>query len=108
MKKKDTAIVLAIFLGGFGVHRFYLGRHISGVLYLVFCWTFIPLILAFFEAAMYFFMSQEAWDLRFNEGAPTKKCPQCAELIQRTAKKCRHCGSKVEQSETGGGEDCAA
>lgn len=26
---------------------------------------------------------------------PTRKCPQCAELILREAKKCKHCGAAV-------------
>lgn len=41
--------LLAIFLGGFGIHRFYAGKPISGVLYLLFCWTFIPTIISFIE-----------------------------------------------------------
>ncbi|KGJ71751.1 hypothetical protein GY21_20100 [Cryobacterium roopkundense] len=28
-KSMQTTYLLAIFLGGFGVHRFYLGRHVS-------------------------------------------------------------------------------
>jgi TM2 domain-containing membrane protein YozV len=49
--KKDstTAILLALFLGGFGVHHFYLGQLIAGVCYLLFFWTFIPAILALIE-----------------------------------------------------------
>jgi TM2 domain-containing membrane protein YozV len=49
--KKDstTGIVLALFLGGFGAHHFYLGKAGLGVLYVLFCWTFIPAIIALFE-----------------------------------------------------------
>lgn len=51
-QKKDTTIyvMLALFLGGFGVHHFYLGRTTPGVLHLVFCWTFIPAILSIAHA----------------------------------------------------------
>lgn len=50
-KSKTTAILLAIFLGALGIHRFYLGRK-NGLLYLglfiIFCWTvFVPIILEF-------------------------------------------------------------
>ena len=57
MKDKTTAGVLALFLGGFGVHKFYLGRGVAGGLYLLFFWTFIPAFVAFFEALGFFFMN---------------------------------------------------
>lgn len=41
--------ILAAFLGGIGVHKFYAGKIGSGILYLIFCWTFIPSIIAFIE-----------------------------------------------------------
>jgi len=55
--KKDTVIgvVLAVFLGHFGVHKFYLGENGWGVVYLLFCWTGIPTILGWIEA---FFMPE--------------------------------------------------
>lgn len=48
-KSSTTAIVLGLFLGGVGAHRFYMGQVGLGVLYLVFCWTFVPAIVAFIE-----------------------------------------------------------
>jgi TM2 domain-containing membrane protein YozV len=50
--KKDptAAVLLALFLGGLGIHKFYLGQAGLGVLYLIFCWTGIPSIVAFIEA----------------------------------------------------------
>ena len=41
--------ILAILLGSFGIHRFYAGKVVSGIFYLLFCWTFIPGIIAFVE-----------------------------------------------------------
>ncbi|MCD0471426.1 TM2 domain-containing protein [Flavobacterium sp. JAS] len=49
MKSKLTATLLTFFLGGIGIHKFYLGQSTQGVIYLLFCWTFIPAILAFFS-----------------------------------------------------------
>ncbi len=46
-------ILLALFLGGFGIHHFYLRRTGLGILYVCFCWTPIPWILGFIEC---FFM----------------------------------------------------
>jgi TM2 domain-containing membrane protein YozV len=48
-----VGVLLALFLGGFGIHHFYLRRTGLGILYLVFSWTPIPWILGFIEC---FFM----------------------------------------------------
>jgi TM2 domain-containing membrane protein YozV len=48
-----VGILLALFLGTFGVHHFYLRRTGLGILYCVFCWTGITTILGFIEC---FFM----------------------------------------------------
>ena len=49
-KNPTTAVVLALFLGGLGIHKFYLGQTGLGIAYLLFCWTSIPSIIAFIEA----------------------------------------------------------
>ncbi|MBR6000906.1 MAG: TM2 domain-containing protein [Oxalobacter sp.] len=46
---KAIYCVLAFFLGGLGIHKFYAGRTLKGILYLVFCWTGIPAIIALIE-----------------------------------------------------------
>src|SRR5258707_6607558 len=48
-----AGVLLAIFLGGLGIHRFYLGETVPGILYLVFSWTGIPTIIGWVEC---FFM----------------------------------------------------
>ena len=48
-----VGILLALFLGAFGVHHFYLRRTGLGILYCCFCWTGIPSFLGFIEC---FFM----------------------------------------------------
>ncbi len=47
---KVAYVLLAFFLGGIGFHKFYAGRVFAGIMCLLFCWTFIPCIVAFFEA----------------------------------------------------------
>ena len=47
---KVAYVVFALLLGGLGIHKFYSGKIGMGILYLVFCWTFIPAIVAFIEA----------------------------------------------------------
>ncbi len=48
-----VGILLALFLGSFGLHHFYLRRTGLGILYLCFCWTTIPGFLGVIEC---FFM----------------------------------------------------
>lgn len=66
MKEKNTAGILALFLGGFGVHKFYLNRPFQGLIYFICCWTFIPSILSFFEAITYFLNTKEWFDQKYN------------------------------------------
>lgn len=58
-KSRIVAALLAFFLGGFGIHKFYLGRIGWGIVYLLFCWTFIPSIVAFIEFIIYLCTSDE-------------------------------------------------
>ncbi|SQD02762.1 Tfp pilus assembly protein, major pilin PilA [Escherichia coli] len=58
-KSRMTAALLAFFLGGLGAHKFYLGKVGQGFLYLIFCWTFIPAIVAFIEFFIYLCTSDE-------------------------------------------------
>jgi len=53
IKNKIVAGVLAIFLGGLGIHKFYLGKIGQGILYLLFCWTGIPEFIGFIEGVIY-------------------------------------------------------
>lgn len=46
---KVTYALLAIFLGGLGAHKFYSGKTGMGIVYLIFCWTFIPAIIGLIE-----------------------------------------------------------
>lgn len=46
---KIAYILLCLFLGGIGGHKFYSGKILLGIMYLIFCWTYLPSILSFFE-----------------------------------------------------------
>lgn len=64
-KNKVTAGVLAILLGGIGVHKFYLGQIGMGILYLLFCWTFIPSIIGLIEGIIYLTQSDEDFKAKY-------------------------------------------
>lgn len=68
MKNKGTTIILALFLGGIGIHRFYLGKK-DGILYLLFFWTFIPAVIAFIEFFVLLFMSDKSFNAAYNKEA---------------------------------------
>jgi len=69
MKRKNTAILLALILGCLGAHKFYLGRTGQGILYVLFSWTAIPMIVGWAEAIIYFTTPDDDWDIRWNKGA---------------------------------------
>ena len=66
-KQRTTAIILAWLLGGLGIHRIYLGDTLLGFIYMLFCWTFIPAIIAFIEGIIYACMSDLEFDTRYNQ-----------------------------------------
>jgi TM2 domain-containing membrane protein YozV len=63
-KNKILAGLLALFLGGFGIHRFYLGQW-WGLFYLLFVWTFIPSFIAFIESIVFFCASDAEWEKKY-------------------------------------------
>lgn len=63
--KRTTAAFLAFFLGGIGMHKFYLGQPIMGLLYLVCCMTFIPAIIGLLESMVLFGMSDADFEKKY-------------------------------------------
>jgi TM2 domain-containing membrane protein YozV len=66
MRNRVVAALLAFFLGGFGLHKFYLGEFFAGVVYLLLSWSFIPTVIAFFETIGLLLMSDQAFDAKYN------------------------------------------
>jgi len=100
-------VLLAIFLGNFGIHQFYIRRNGLGILYLCFFWTGISAILGFIDA---FFMPGRV--RRYNaeqaayiaaqilntpmQAAPppaTLTCRASGAIIEPNATFCPHCGA---------------
>lgn len=66
-KSKVTAGVLALLLGGFGIHKFYLGAWGWGIIYILFVLTFIPAILALIEGIRYLTLSEDDFTRKASE-----------------------------------------
>lgn len=66
---KNTLLLLTFFLGGFGVHKFYLARYIQGTIYLLFCWTGIPGLISLIEFIIYAVCGEENLQRRYRAGS---------------------------------------
>lgn len=58
---KGTYIALCLFLGGAGLHKFYSGKWIQGLLYLAFCWSGVPVVLALFDLVVAMFKRSDEY-----------------------------------------------
>lgn len=118
-KSRTTAILLAFFLGGFGVHLFYLGETKRGFVYLVigglglfFVFPFIVcVILAIIDMVKYIKMSDAEFAAKYNRGnnvqnnanysAPTYNQPVNNQPMSVTTATpedfsfCTSCGTKI-------------
>ncbi len=65
-KSKGTAAVLCFFLGAIGGHKFYLGKVGIGLLYLVFCWSWIPCIISVIDFIVLLCMDEREFDRKYN------------------------------------------
>lgn len=64
-KSKTTAGILGILLGGFGIHKFYLGRIGWGIVYLLFSWTYIPALIGLIEGIIYLSSSEQSFHMKY-------------------------------------------
>jgi len=51
-KSLGAALLICLFFGGVGFHKFYLKQNLVGLLYLIFCWTLIPAMLSILDLAI--------------------------------------------------------
>lgn len=67
MKNKIVAALLALFLGGLGIHQFYLGNNKKGIFYLLFFWTLIPAFIALIDFIFLITMSEDSFNSKYNK-----------------------------------------
>ena len=75
-KNKIVAALLALFLGGLGIHKFYLGKTTAGIIMLL-CGTIgwflvlpgvVNTIIAFIEFIIYLVISDEDFERKYVQG----------------------------------------
>lgn len=81
IKSQTVAVLLTAFLGGLGIHRFYLGKPVSGIFYLLLSWTGLPSVIAVCEVVYMAFMSQEAWARNYNLGVLSEPIPLAIRIV---------------------------
>ena len=65
-KSKGIALLLCFFLGGLGIHQFYLGNTVQGVFYLIFSWTCIPAIISIIDFIILLCMSESYFHQKYD------------------------------------------
>jgi TM2 domain-containing membrane protein YozV len=109
--RKDEVVgfLLALFLGCFGLHHFYLRRDTLGVLYLIFFWTGITAILGviecfFMPGRVRYYNNMQAMHISSQilatPGQPSAavRCNACGAFIDPTATFCTHCGAAITRT----------
>src|SRR5271170_6005688 len=110
-KDEVVGVLLALFLGTFGAHHFYLRRPGLGILYIVFCWTGIPTIVSFVEcffmpgrvrqfnlALATYFAAQLGDAAPIAASAPpviSQVCANCVSPIPAGSNLCGRCGTRT-------------
>ena len=90
MKDKNVAGLFAVFLGAFGVHRFYLGQIKLGVLYAMLCFTGISAIIGVIDAIVFFKMSPEEFDRKYNQANNYEQIPRDRKYIDHRKRNQTH------------------
>ncbi len=73
MKNKNVAALLALFIGSFGIHRFYLGQTGLGILYCILSITGISAVLGIIDFIAFLSMDEDAFDDKYNRNAIRRK-----------------------------------
>ena len=64
-KNKAIAALLACFLGGLGIHKFYLGQKKWGIVYLVLCWTQIQIFDGIIDGIVILLQSEDRFTKKY-------------------------------------------
>jgi TM2 domain-containing membrane protein YozV len=70
-KSRTTAALLALFLGAFGLHHFYVGNKRRGLYHLAFFWTFVPFVLGWIDAIRMALTDEQDFERKFVHHSPS-------------------------------------
>ncbi|MBR1831115.1 MAG: FTR1 family protein [Ruminiclostridium sp.] len=73
---RKEAGVIALVFGGLGMHKFYIGKYGKGILYAVFCWSFIPFFLGIADGIHYLTETDEQFAAEMMPKPKKKKEPK--------------------------------
>lgn len=65
-RRREVAIILALFMGWMGAHKFYLGKWGAGVAYAVLAFTFVPAFLSVIDIIRLAMMDKTEFDWKYN------------------------------------------
>jgi TM2 domain-containing membrane protein YozV len=89
-KRKSRSIAAILAFSGTltisGLHKFYLGQPLWGILYVLLSWTPIPKVASAIEGVWYLAQDEEAFDRNFNFGkSAVKASPQVSNQVESVA-----------------------
>ncbi|MBR9729102.1 TM2 domain-containing protein [Shewanella intestini] len=64
-RNQKLAVWFGVVLGVFGAHKFYLGQHSKGWLYLLFSWTLVPMVMGWIDSFNTMKMSAFSFEQRY-------------------------------------------
>ncbi|MEA5582247.1 NINE protein [Nodularia harveyana UHCC-0300] len=93
-KRKSRSVAAILALSGTltisGLHKFYLGQPLWGVLYVLLSWTPIPKVASAIEGVWYLAQDEAAFDRHFNFGRSVgKSSPEMGNNVEAMAKALR-------------------
>ena len=65
-KNRYVGAILAWFLGGIGIQKFYIGHTGAGILSILFCWTGIPSIIGIIDVVRFLTMTDKKFNKLYN------------------------------------------
>ncbi|BAZ88701.1 NINE protein [Cylindrospermopsis curvispora] len=101
LKRKNRAIAAVLAFSGAiaisGLHKFYLGQPVWGILYVLLSWTPIPKIASAIEGVWYLTQDEETFNRKFNSGQSVSSSPEVGAHVESVANALRELDALREE-----------